>query len=154
MDLTKFDETGNTKDKDVRDRIDTWRKEINFDTWTMHECLIENLDLAKPCYYDDMVVHYGYGDWDEVQREGQLAMSEYVCDLLINQIDICKYLNKEPEDLTKEDIEAYAQDLEDGYAYEPFCVDRAEELRELAEEFFDESEDENEYVHFISEPID
>ena len=154
MDLTKFDKNGNAKDEAVRTRIYNWRNEINFDTWTMFGCLNENLDFKKPCWCETIKVHYGRGDWDEGESEGQLYMTEYECDLPIKQIDICKYLDKDPEELTKEDIEAYAKALDDGYAYEPFCIDHEKDIEELAEEFFEDSEDENKYVHFSSEPID
>lgn len=149
MVLTKFDETGNAKDEAVRTRIDNWRREANFDTWTMYECLNENLYFAKNYVYDTSRI-----PWDEVWDYGSLYMTDYECDMPINQIDICKFLNKDPEELTKEDIEAYAEAADNGDAYEPFCIDHALDIEERAEKFFNKSEEPNEWVHFDDEPVD
>lgn len=149
MDLTKFDETGNAKDEAVRTRIDNWRREVNFDTWTMYECLNENLYFEKSYVYDTSRI-----PWEEVWDYGSLYMIDYECDMPINQIDICKFLGKDPEELTKEDIEAYAEAADNGDAYEPFCIDHDKDIEKRAEEFFNKSEKPNKWVHFDDEPVD
>lgn len=138
MDLTKFDESGNAIDDEVRTRIDNWRKELfdrdrkRCDTWTTLAELDEDIRLSV-----------------EVS-DGEYVLRQFECIMPINQIDICKFLKKEPEDLTKEDIENYAEELWSGDACWFFDKEHEEELKALAwEELEKEQEIWSGKVHIV-----
>lgn len=139
MDLTKFNENGNAKDEAVRTRIDNWRKEIyaidnkRCDTWTMWAELFT----------------------DDIQLEleatgGKYELREFELIMPIKQIDICKFLKKDPEEITKEDIENYAEELWSGDACLFFDEDHEEELKAMAwKELEKEQEICNDHVHIV-----
>ena len=139
MDLTKFNENGNAKDEVVRTRINNWRNEIyaidnkRCDTWTTQAELFT----------------------DDIQMEleatgGKYELRSFDPIMPIKQIDICKFLKKDPEEITKEDIENYAEELWSGDACLFFDEDHEEELKAMAwKELEKEQEVRNDCVHIV-----
>lgn len=120
---TKFDKDGYIEDNKLSREFYDFVEEFDINyTFSEQEIKIEGLKFSKNVPYAS---YYWSGDPDDVTPSYRISrqeehMNSYTEDIEPTQQDICEFFNKEPYEITKEDLETADEEIFREYLEEKY----------------------------------